>query len=294
MPEETIPPRNRSASGDRLSPAAALVRRHDRDRFQTALFAPPAQREALFALYAFNYEIARIRETVREPMLGRIRLQWWREAIGAAYDGGPVREHEVVVPLTAVIREQGISRSHLDALIDARETDLDPDPPATLAALEAYVEGSSARLMLLAGEVLDITGEAAQAALREAGIAYGLAGLLRAMPFHAVTGRCYIPADLTAETGFDPADYRSGRSSPAVRAVAATLSGRARQHLAAARHHRGAIPRRGLAAVLPVVVASRFLTRLRKAGDDPFAPALAAPDPLQSWRLLGASLRGRF
>jgi phytoene synthase len=37
-----------------LSPMAALVRRHDRDRYQTELFAPSAAREALFALYAFN------------------------------------------------------------------------------------------------------------------------------------------------------------------------------------------------------------------------------------------------
>ena len=79
-----------------MSPVGALVRRHDRDRFQTALFAPAAHREALFALYAFNYEIARVREIVREPMLGRIRLQWWREAMAAAFAGGPVRRHEVV------------------------------------------------------------------------------------------------------------------------------------------------------------------------------------------------------
>src|SRR5215471_18639800 len=81
-------PERRSARTDRLSPVAALVRRHDRDRFQTVLFAPAARREALFALYAFNYEIARVRETVTEPVLGQIRLQWWRENIAAAFEGG--------------------------------------------------------------------------------------------------------------------------------------------------------------------------------------------------------------
>lgn len=293
MSQETIRDRDRSAAGDRLSPAAALVRRHDRDRFQTALFAPVAQREALFALYAFNYEIARVRETVREPMLGRIRLQWWREAIDAACEGGTVRQHEIVVPLTAAIRERSLSRSHLDALIDARESDLDPDPPATLAALDAYAEGSSARLMLLAGEILGASGAAA-APLRDAGIAYGLAGLLRAMPYHAAAGRSYIPADLAAETALNPADYRSHRSSQPLRAAAAVLAERAERHLASARRQRAAIPRRAWAAVLPAVVASRFLRRLRRAGDDPFAPGLAAPDPMQSWCLLFASLRARF
>lgn len=294
MPQETIRGGDRSAADDRLSPAAALVRRHDRDRFQTALFAPVAQREALFALYAFNYEIARVRETVREPMLGRIRLQWWREAIAAACEGGAVRQHEVVVPLTAAIRERSLSRNHLDALIDAREADLDPEPPATLAALETYCEGSSGRLMLLAGEILGLTGGAVESPLRAAGIAYGLTGLLRAMPFHAAAGRSYIPADLAAETGLDPADYRSQRSSPALRAVVVAVAERAQHYLAAARRDHAAIPRRGLAAVLPTVVASRFLVRLRRADDDPFAPALATPDPLQSWRLLGARVRGRF
>src|SRR5438067_12532545 len=93
----------RSARTDRLSPVAALVRRHDRDRFQTVLFAPAARREALFALYAFNSEIARVRESVTEPMLGQIRLQWWRENIAAAYDGGAVRRHVVAEPLAVAI-----------------------------------------------------------------------------------------------------------------------------------------------------------------------------------------------
>jgi hypothetical protein len=46
------------------SELARLVRRHDRDRFLTVLFAPLPHRAALLALYAFNYEIARTREVV--------------------------------------------------------------------------------------------------------------------------------------------------------------------------------------------------------------------------------------
>src|SRR5580692_2883864 len=114
---KTPVPERRSIDADRLSPVAALVRQHDRDRFQTALFAPVADREALFSLYAFNYEIARVRESVREPMLGQIRLQWWREAIEAAYAGAAPRRHEVVEPLTATIRERGLSRAHFERLI---------------------------------------------------------------------------------------------------------------------------------------------------------------------------------
>src|SRR5258707_10959945 len=112
-------PERRSAKADRLSPVAALVRRHDHDRFQTVLFAPAARREALFALYAFNHEIARVRERVSEPTLGRIRLEWWREIIAAAYESGPVRRHVVVELLTEAIREHALTREHFDRLIDA-------------------------------------------------------------------------------------------------------------------------------------------------------------------------------
>ena len=65
----------------------------DNDRFLTALFAAAAEREALFALYAFNIEIAKTRETVSEPLIGQMRLQWWRDAIDEIFGDGPVRRH---------------------------------------------------------------------------------------------------------------------------------------------------------------------------------------------------------
>src|SRR5215472_10871218 len=101
---ETPFPNRRSAAAARLSPVAALVRQHDRDRFQTVLFAPAARREALFALYAFNYEIASVRNRVTQPTLGRIRLEWWRESIAAAFENGLVHHHAVVAALTSAIR----------------------------------------------------------------------------------------------------------------------------------------------------------------------------------------------
>src|SRR5438067_12028668 len=81
---------------------AATVRKHDPDRYFSALFAPAEKRPFLFALYAFNHEIARIGETVREPMMGEIRLQWWRETVGSARAGEP-REHDVARALAAPV-----------------------------------------------------------------------------------------------------------------------------------------------------------------------------------------------
>jgi NADH dehydrogenase [ubiquinone] 1 alpha subcomplex assembly factor 6 len=273
---------------------AALVRRHDHDRFQTALFAPVGRRESLFALYAFNYEIARVRETVSEPMLGQIRLEWWRESIADAYEGGPVRRHGIVEALTTAIRALALTRAHFDRLVDAREGDLDQASLASLAALEDYGEATSARLVYLALESLGIRDPVAAKAGFHIGIAYALAGLLRAMPFQARAGRMIIPADIAAQTELDAADYCALRSTQALRSATAEIAAAAARHLAAARAHHHSIARRALPALLPAIIAERSLVRLKRAGYDPFDPVLAVPDAMQSWRLGIASLRNRY
>jgi phytoene synthase len=277
-----------------LSAVASLVRRYDPDRFQTALFAPAERREALFALYAFNSEIARVRERTREPTLGQIRLQWWREAIAAAFAEGPVRRHEVMEPLTAAIRAHGLDRAAFETLIDAREGDLDEAPPPSLAALEAYAEASSAPLVQLALEVLGVRDAAAREAGRRVGIGYALAGLLRAMPFRVRAGRPPIPQDIAEQTGLDRRDWQALRATPALRAATAEIAGAAARHLAAARAARSAVPHRAVPALLPAVVAGRALRRLARVGWDPFDPRVAAPDPRQIWHLAWAAVLRRY
>jgi phytoene synthase len=276
----------RSVVAERLAPVAALVRRHDRDRFQTALFAPAAAREALFALYAFNYEIARVRESVTEPTLGQIRLEWWREAVAAAFSGGPVRRHDVVEAVTAAIRTHNLSRTLFDRLIDAREADLDADPPPTLAVLEDYAEATSSGLIQLALEVLGVRDAAAAEAARHIGIAYALAGLLRALPLLAGR-RPIIPADIAQRAGLGAAD----RSTPALCDAAAEIGAAALSHV---QSRPKSIPRAALPALLPAVIARHALRRLARAGWDPFDPRAARPDPLQSWRLGTAMIRRRL
>jgi phytoene synthase len=292
--EKTPVPGQRSATAEPLSPVAALVRHHDRDRFQTVLFAPAARREALFALYAFNYEIARVREAAAQPTLGRIRLEWWRETIAAVYGAAPVRRHPVAEALAAAVRERGLSRAHLDRLIDARDEDCDDRPPADTASLEHYAEGTSSSLVLLALEALAVRHPAASEAGRHIGVAYALAGLLRALPLRGTAARPIIPADVAARNGLDPDRAAPEPGSPAVAAAVAEIATAAQAHLRSARALAAIVPRAALPALLPAVIAARSLQRLARAGCDPFAPGLIAPDPLQSWRLAFAMIRRRF
>lgn len=280
---------------DRLSPLAAALRRHDRDRYQTALFAPAERREALFALYAFNYEIARIRESVREPLMGLMRLQWWRDALDEIYAGAPPRRHAIVEPLAAAIATHRLTQAHLTALLDARAQDMEETPPPSLAALEAYAAGTSSRLLLLALEILGVDDRQAQAAAGAIGIAYALSGLLIAAPFHARLRRLYLPAELTARHGADlERSLFSWKTSPALAAVAREIATRARQHLDDARRHRRGLPRAALPALLHGTLAERRLQRLDSVAYNLMEPRLAAEDTLQSARLAWAALRRRF
>lgn len=277
------------------TPLMRLVRTRDRDRFLTTLFAPAEARDLLLALYAFNSEIARAREMVREPVLGQMRLQWWRDSIAAIYQGGLVRRHEVVEPLAAAIRARGLGRAHFDRLIDAREADFWAEPPAGLGALEAYAEATGAPLVLLALEIFGVRGACAEEMGRALGTAYALAGLLRAVPFHAGARRLYLPADMLAARGLDPERTIFARKgAPALGEIASEIAARARAHLDAVRARRGELPRRALPALLPAVVASRALAHLARAGYDPFAPSLRRQDGGLVLALALAAARGRF
>ncbi len=273
---------------------AHSLHRHDRDRYLTTLFAPAARRGALVALYAFNFEVAKTREIVHEPLLGRIRLQWWRESVDAIYRDLPLRQHEVVEPLAAAIRRHDLTRYHFDRLIDAREIDLADEPPASLAALETYAEDTASRLIHLALEILEIRDTAAAEAGRHVGIAWALTGLIRALPVQARLRRVSLPADLVSESELDVASVLELKPTPALARIVERLAERARFHLAAARAERAAIPHAAVPALLTARLADFHLRRLARASYDPLAPDLARPDTLAGWRLALAAWRRQF
>ncbi len=229
---------------------AALVRRHDPDRFLTALFAPPERRDALLALYAFNHELARAREVASEPMLALIRLQWWREAVE-----GAARRHAVAAPLAAAIDAGMLQRADLHALIDAREVEAEPEI-ATLADWRGYVLAGAGGVAVAAARLL---GAPEPEALRPLGAAYGVAGLLRSATLLAARGRCLLPADLLAAQGSPIEGAIAAPDSPPVRAVLARLAEEGRGLLR--QGEAAPVPGGAIAAALPAVLARRDLAR---------------------------------
>ena len=177
-----------------LTYCANEVREHDPDRFLLSMLMPADRREALFALFAFNYEIAKTREVVSETQLGLIRLQWWREAIVEIYQSGVALEHEVLQSLARVIDVYDIPQVLFEDLIYAREFDLEDVLPGDLEGMLKYVDYTSTPLMKMVMHVLDAGEE--EEIVRGVAMNYALVGILRSVPFLAQERRCYLPQDL--------------------------------------------------------------------------------------------------
>ncbi|MEO5374616.1 MAG: squalene/phytoene synthase family protein [Alphaproteobacteria bacterium] len=289
------------------SPCAAVVRRHDRERFACAQFAPPDRREDLLVLYALNLDLARVRERVREPMAGLIRFQWWSDVIEAIATGhGPPSGHPVAGPLGRVMVERGLGRAEFEHLIDARRRDLDDEPPADMAALLRYAGGTSAPLARLGAAILGVgadedvdvdvdvdVDEDVLAATEAVALAWSLVGLLRAIPHLAAQGRVMLPRDRLASAGVDVAEVLAGRSPPGLAMVAAEMAAEAEAHIARARSFRGPGVRAALPLLLPATIAEGHLRRLRRTGHDTRDPLLWGPRP-RVGTLLWNGVRGRF
>lgn len=151
----------------------------DPDRVRAARLADPDIRDQLFALYAFHMELAKVPELVSEPMMGKIRYQWWRDCLDEIYSGRRVRSHEITTPLAEMVEESGISRFLLDRIIDGRERDLDPRPFKFLEDAVNYADVTSGALAVAAVTICG--GEGGDAA----GRAWGLTGLARSYRYYA-------------------------------------------------------------------------------------------------------------
>lgn len=257
---------------------AASVRTADPDRYFSALFAPANLRPFLFALYAFNAEVARVAESVREPMLGAIRLEWWRETAEGASRASP-RNHDVARGLVALFAAGRVALADLEALIAARAFDSSADHFADFAALENYLDATSGAVMRLAARILDGRPDVT----RHAALAYGLTGLVRSLPFHNGRHKLYLPLDLLSALHLAPEEFfHLEKGDPRLAAATRQAALKARDHFLAAR----AAPRPGaaLAAILPAALVPVYL---RKLGRD-------VPIHRKQMALLSAAMKRRL
>jgi phytoene synthase len=256
---------------DAFSYCAELVHNSDRDRFIATLFAPVQRRAGLHALYAFNLEVARVRDIAREAMPGEIRLQWWREVLQRQREG-EASASPTAVALLSTIEAYRLPVNALLTLIEARRFDLYSEPMVTIAQLEDYAIKTSSALFEMAAQIL---GADAAAAARPAGIAYALTGLLLALPKHAARRQLYLPLQLLESHGLGPEDVFAAHSSTPLNTAVAELRSVVRRHLDATAEMLRSLPQQTLPAFLPIALVRPSLDRLERS--DIFAPGILSP-----------------
>ena len=261
-----------------------IARVGDPDRALAALFAPREARADLLALCAFNVELSRIAEQVSEPELGAVRLQWWRDAVERTA-AGEATGHPVADALGVTLRQRNLSRPRIDALIDARAFDIAgkimPDRPS----LETYLRNTAGALFALGAECLGASGPSLDHAASKAGFAYGLTGLMRALPVHAARGRVYLPADALREHGTSPEAVLSGKTDRGLTALLAEFRESAASALVEARSKVATLGEPARAAFLPLSLVEPYLAALAREGRDPLHEVADINPLYRLWRL---------
>jgi phytoene synthase len=271
----------------------ADLRDTDRDRYLACLLAPADKQRSLAALYAFNAEIARIRDLVHEPIPGEIRMQWWRDLIGneaASGEGHPLAE-----ALLQCIREHRLPVAVLQNMIDARIFDLYDDPMEDRSALEGYAGETASALIQLSSLVLDPQNAARSAeAAGHAGVAQTVAGLLMLLPLHLRRGQVYLPAELLRATGLDRETLVAGEDSDGIGRAIRAFAGFGRDHLTKARAQLPTISPSNFPAFVPLALAEPIFDRAETVGAGLLKAPLRPAQWRRQWWMWRAARRRRF
>lgn len=232
------------------------------DRYLAALLAPADVRDDLVALAAFAAEIARIPSLVDEPMMGEIRLQWWRDSLASAYDKDRLSGHPVADALVAAIRRHRLDVARLTGAIDAAAFGLSGDLFADDAALEDYLMASEGAFFATALAIAGAQGDESATVVRPAAIAYGIARALMQLPARLHNGGFPVPLSRLEAAGVEPATLTQRPfpedARPAIQAAIAGLVAHGREALGEARAKSAGGDGRCRAALLPLVMVEPY------------------------------------
>ena len=277
-----------------LEHCLAALRAGDRDRFLCALLTPEPVRGSISALYAFNLELARIRDSITEPMMGEVRLQWWRDLIGGKAHG-EAQANPVAAGLLSALQEHRLPPATLANMIEARQFDLYDDPMPDRTTFEGYAGETASALIQLCVQVLspEDAGQPATAA-GHAGVAQSVAGALLLLPTHRARGQVYIPGDILAASGLDREAFLQGRDGASIEQAFAGFVALGREHLSAARAASKDVSEASFAAFLPMVTVQQVFDRAEGAGAALLSQPLQIAQWRRQWHFWRAARKGRF
>jgi phytoene synthase len=224
---------------------------------------------------------------VSETQLGAIRLQWWREAIARSLKGETVG-HPVADAFGATARACALPADIVAALIDARQFDVADKIMPDWKSLDKYLKDTAGGMFALGGACLGAHGGDLGEAAERAALAYGLTGLMRALPAHAAGGRSYLPADMLLARGTSPEAVLAGASSQGLRTLLAALREKARAACTEALERVAGLERPARAAFLLLRLVDPYLAALEaldRSGGNPLRQVADINPLYRFWRI---------
>jgi phytoene synthase len=264
-----------------------MVRRQDRARYLTTLYAPSAARPGLWALHALNLELARLSETVSEPMIGDIKLAWWQETVDAVYAGNR-RKHDVAQALSLLVTV--VPQNLLATMIEGRSTDLDQGYLKDFAALENYACQTGGAQQQAVMHILGVQDDGLHQKACDIGTAWTLTGIVRAISFHASRQRVYLPAQELAALGVNRESLFQRAIGPEIVPLVTRVTRRAQELLGS----RIDGSPQALPGFLLGTLVRDHCARISKAGYDVTRLNADAGDVVRQLKLMWASLRRQY
>ncbi len=279
-------------SANNFSFCGDIIFKHDHDRFLCCLFADVAAREALFAIFAFNYEIAKINNNVSEALIGQIRIQWWRDEIDKAFshtvnDEPYEGSNKIMRSLFTAIKKYRLCNDDFDALIDARNDDFDVKNFNEIEDIINYSAKINTPLMYLICQVFNKNNDGCKKISKDMGIAWGLIGLMRATPFLIEKRSHALPRQILKTHGqIGAAEKPSAAINATVREICL--------HAAEILDDVKVTKDNFCPPLLLKIIARDHLRRFKKSGYDPFNSYLTNISPMTIPRIYLANFLKKF
>lgn len=260
----------------------ALIRAHEPDRYLAALAVPEEPRQDLLALAAFAAEVRRVPRLARDPLVGEIRLAWWREAIEALAQGA-LTGNPIADALGPALVSGAFSTPRLTGFLDALAFDLSPAAFVDAEARAIYLVKTEGALFRSGLARLGAT-DPPDALIGNAARAYGLARAALDLqgPAPLVT-----EADLAA-TGTRLTDLSLPEGEQAREAIARRFGDEIGEAEAALRSHLPSLAAAERPALLPLVMASSYAKWGMRGETPPSAPLRRV------WRIWRTHRSGRL
>jgi squalene synthase HpnD len=227
---------------------------------------PKAERDAMFAIYAFCRAVDDIADDGEGTRAERAeQLGAWRRDLDALYEG---RSATLSAFLAPYVRAYGLRKADFLAVIDGMEMDVDRDIRGPdLATLDLYCERVASAVGRLSIKVFGMDEEPGFALAHSLGRALQLTNILRDLDEDAGIGRLYLPREYLDDAGITASDPETAIAQPAIDHVCRAVAKLAHEHYRAAadvlsRHPKGQLR----APRLMGAVYSAILSKMEKLG----------------------------